>query len=321
MGDGRVACFRERALAWLQGQAWLDSPSYRFEHAIALLTNLLGDAKEPVLDGLHGTWLGHPLHPPLTDVPIGAWTAALVLDLADARHPRDDGFQAATRHCVGVGVVGAAGAMLAGVADWQYSQDYARRVGLVHGLVNLAATGLQTASWVERGRGRRRTARRLSGLGYVAALAGAYFGGDLVSRHGVGVDHGDRRLSPRGYVPVLADADLEEGRPRLVRADDVEVLLVRVDGAVHALGARCPHLGGPLHEGWLRGDVVVCPWHGSSYDLATGAVRRGPATTPLPCFTTRVVEGRIEVRCRPPVPQAPPGSVVAAEQENADAGH
>jgi nitrite reductase/ring-hydroxylating ferredoxin subunit len=71
-----------------------------------------------------------------------------------------------------------------------------------------------------------------------------------------------------------------------------------VGETVHAVGGRCPHQAGPLGEGWLHRGELVCPWHGSRFDLATGEPTQGPSTAPLPCFDTRVVDGRVEVRRR-----------------------
>ncbi|HET7306099.1 MAG TPA: DUF2231 domain-containing protein, partial [Segeticoccus sp.] len=249
----------ERALRALESQAWLDRPGYQLEHGVALTTNLLGDARTRVLNLLHGTWLGHPLHPPLTDVPVGAWTAAVFLDVADAVGRAGDGQRQAARQCVGLGVLGAGAAAAAGLADWQHTMDDARRVGLVHGTLNLAATGLMAGSWVRRGRGDHRGGRVLGLAGYVVAATGAWLGGSLVSRLGVGVDHADRRLAPRGFTDVCADADVAERTLHRVEVDGRSVLLTRLHGQVHAYGSRCPHLGGPLERGWVRDDCVVCP--------------------------------------------------------------
>lgn len=115
-------------------------------------------------------------------------------------------------------------------------------------------------------------------------------------------------------------SELETGVPRLVEVDGVDVVLVCQDGRIHAFAARCPHLGGPLAEGWLYDGTLVCPWHGSRFDLTSGQSVRGPATSPVPCLDTRVRHGLVEVRRRPVVPGANPGSVVANEQRVGDAG-
>lgn len=320
MVEMRLAEVAERALTAVEGQQWLDAPSYKLEHGMALVLNLLGGATEPVRNLLHGTWLGHPLHPVLTDVPVGAWTAALWLDAADFLFPQPEGFRSASQKCVAVGLVGAVGAAVTGLTDWQYTHDNARRSGLVHGSLNAVALGLYGRSWLDRRRRRHGRARLLSSLGYVVVQTTAYIGGDLVSRHRIGVDHADRGLEPRDYVAAMAEAELSEDQPVRVDVDGVRVVLVRTAGSVHALGEQCAHLGGPLSEGWIYRGSLVCPWHGSRYDLKTGRAVSGPSTAPQPCFQTRLRNGQVEVRRRPPVDTATPGSVVAREQRGTDAG-
>lgn len=76
----------------------------------------------------------------------------------------------------------------------------------------------------------------------------------------------------------------------------VPVLLARSQrGEVCALANTCTHLGGPLAEGSRVGDTVACPWHGSRFDLRTGAVVRGPAVFVQPRLEVRVRDDRIEV--------------------------
>lgn len=174
---------------------------------------------------------------------------------------------------------------------------------------------------MDHGRGRHRRGRLLAALGYGLVLASAYIGGSLVSSHRVGVDHADRRLEPRQFVTALPAAEVQEDHPRRAVVEGVAVLVVRSQDKIYALGEQCAHLGGPLSEGWVYRDSVVCPWHGSRYDLATGRNLVGPATSALPCFQTRIVDGQVQVRRPPPVPGATPGSVLAREQGHADAGH
>lgn len=79
-------------------------------------------------------------------------------------------------------------------------------------------------------------------------------------------------------------AEIPEGGARVIEIDGVEVAVFRRGNAVHALGNRCPHTGGPLALGKGDADEAVCPWHGARFDLTTGAVTRGPAQRGLPCF-------------------------------------
>jgi len=300
ISDQRFRQAAERAVNAVESQEWLDKPSYKLEHGMALALNLLGEHGERVGNFLHGTWLGDPLHPLLTNVPIGAWTAAMVLDATEEVMARPGGSTQAAQACVGAGVIGGVGAALAGLADWQYTHDRPRRTGLVHGALNTVGLGLYAWSWLARRRGAHRQGRLASGLGYAAVLFSGYLGGTLVYRHQIGVDHTDHGLDPRGFVAVLAADDLADGSVRRVEADGVGLVLVRHGDQISALGERCPHLGAPMASAWIYRQALECPWHGSRFDLTTGANLSGPATAPLPCFDTRLRNGRIEVRRRPP---------------------
>ena len=124
---------------------------------------------------LRGAWLGHPLHPALTDLPIGFWTSAWALDLVGGRRCAP-----AATALVGLGVVSAVPTMAAGVADWAEMPREKQRVGVVHAVCNLAATAAYTASFVARCRGRRGRGILWGFVGAGVATAGGYLGGHLV---------------------------------------------------------------------------------------------------------------------------------------------
>lgn len=253
-----------------------------------------GSAGTAVKDALHGVWLGHPLHPVFTDVPIGAWTTALALDLAA---DGDRGMDRAATFALGVGLAGAAGAAVTGLTDWSETDGQARRMGLVHGLLNITATTLVGAAFLRRRSGHRAEGRALAWTGYLIALGSAYLGGDLVYGKRIGVTHAVVDV-PEEYTPVARSADVPEGSMFRARKDEVDVLLVRQGGRLHALAHSCAHLGGPLSEGTLEDGCVVCPWHGSRFALDEGRVINGPATQPQPTFEVREQQGLIAVRAR-----------------------
>jgi len=289
----------ERALRAVEGWQVLDGPGYQLEHGISLTYLLAGRRARPLQDLLHGVWLGHPLHPALVTVPVGAWTAASVLDGLAATGRGGPGAGSAARVTVGVGVAGAVASAATGLTDWQHAHDGARRVGLVHAGLNSTALGLYSWSLLDRGRrGRAGRARLTAAAGLALTLASSWLGGALSYRHGLGTDHADRSPEPRRFTPVLQASDLVDGQPVGVDVDGVPVVLVAGDGEVRAVGGRCPHQGAPLGEGWLHRGELVCPWHGSRFDLGTGEPTQGPSTAPLPCFETRLREGRVEVRRR-----------------------
>lgn len=241
---------------------------------------------------VHGVWLGHPLHPVLTDIPVGAWTAALALDAAAGDDP---GMRRAARLAIGIGLAGALGSAVTGLTDWSETSGRSRRMGLVHGLLNLAATGLLAVSWLERGNGGRTAGRATAWAGYLIAAGSAYLGGELVFGRRIGVTHAAIE-EPEEFTEVARGDDLPEGAMKRARKDDVDALLVRQNGRVCALAHSCTHMGGPLSEGTLKDGSVVCPWHGSEFALDEGRVLNGPATQAQPRFDVRERDGAIEVK-------------------------
>ena len=242
-------------------------------------------------DLLSGTWLGHPLHPPLTDVVIGAWTSALLLDLLGGEDA-----EAGADRLVAVGVVAAVPTAAAGLSDWAELRSGSRRVGSVHAIGNTTALLLHTLSWAARRRGERGRGLALSGIGYAAATFSAWLGGHLSFAKGVGVNQAAFDEAPSDWTAVLDDAEVIEGKLTPARADGVAVLLVRKDGELSALADRCSHRGCSLHGGKLNpDDTITCPCHGSTFRL-DGSIVKGPATSPQPSFAARANMGRIEVR-------------------------
>lgn len=250
----------------------------------------------PVKDFLSGSWLGHPLHPMLTDVAIGSWTSAFMLDLFGGKRSRR-----AADSLIGFGVVSALPTAAAGLSDWSDLIGEERRVGVVHAAGNVTALACYGLSYLARRRGHRVRGLGWSMLGAGAATVSGYLGGHLSYRRGVNVNR-QAWNSPSPEWQVVADeGELASGAPVVVKAGDVDVLVVKRDGQVLAIAEVCSHAGGPLHEGSFDdSDCVTCPWHGSTFRLVDGAVVHGPATAPQPAFDARVEGGKVSVRPRPP---------------------
>lgn len=282
------------AITLIDRQPWLDEVAEVLQTAIGGAFRAGGAAGQNLQNFLHGTWLGHPLHSVLTDVPIGAWTAALVLDAVD-EISGNQAFGRAADASVAVGVAGAIASAVTGLTDWHKTDGRARRVGITHGLMNATALTLYAASLAARRRNNRRAGRGLSLLGYAISSAAAYLGGHLVYAEQVGVDHTVNQETPDRFVAVLDDADLPEGEMRRVEVDGTPVLLARHGGRLFAMIETCSHFGGPLAEGRLEGDSVRCPWHGSRFALEDGRVLEGPSVHPQPCLAVRVRNAQIEV--------------------------
>ena len=268
----------------LEGNAALDKPA-------GALSAVLGKVIRPgaVEDTLSGTPLGHPLHPLLVAVPIGAWSSSLLLDAVGD----DDG----ARRLVGLGLVSALPTAASGASDWLSTEGAEKRVGLVHAVINYGAIGMYAASWFARRAGRRGTGIGFSLAGASLLSAGGYLGGHLAYAQGVGVDTTAFQQYPQDWTDALAVDDLP-GEDVLAAAQvaGVPVLVTLRGGRPVVMADRCTHRGGPLHEGQVVDGCVVCPWHDSAFSLDDGSVRGGPATRPQPVLESRVHEGRLQVR-------------------------
>ena len=244
-----------------------------------------------VNEALSGTATGHPLHPPLTDVVIGAWTSAVALDWLGGKRGGP-----AANWLVALGVLSAPPTMAAGLNDAARLDGPSQRLALVHATTNVVATGLFGASWLARRADRPFVGRLLALVGYGTVSLGAFLGGHLSFRRGVGVDHTAFLEAPEDWTAVADEASVKELEPLLVRSADVEIVLVREQGALYALLERCAHQGGPLHEGRIEDGCVVCPWHSSRYRLSDGVALSGPTPHPQPALQVRVRDSKVEVR-------------------------
>ena len=170
------------AVAWtqkLEGASALDP-------VVSLVRPLVGKlvADPARRDLLRGAWLGHALHPLLTDVPIGLWTSATVLDLVGGPAARP-----AAQRLVGLGVLTAGPTAVTGWAEWSGSRQRDQRVGLVHAVANVTAVGLFASSWRARSQGRHARGVALGLAGSSALSLGGFLGGHLVAARKVGSRH------------------------------------------------------------------------------------------------------------------------------------
>lgn len=271
----------------------------RIEHLTVLdkvakpLAGLVSKAVRPrrVRNLLSGTALGHPAHPMLTDLPIGAWSMSALLDTVGGRSA-----EPAADLLVGAGILSAIPTAMTGLNDWSDTIGGETRIGVAHAGANVAALGLYVASMLARRSGRRGRGKALGLAGLGIMTVGAYLGGHLSFVRAVNVNHTAFEYGPQEWTPVLADAELAEGEHRRVTTGETAVLVVRDNGQLLALANTCSHAGGPLDEGEFGDGCVVCPWHASTFRLADGSILRGPASTPQPAYQTRVRDGKIEIR-------------------------
>ena len=269
----------------------LDAPAEAWAKKVR---GLLGPGA--VKDAISGTFLGHPLHPLLTDLPIGTWTSATLLDLIGGAGSRD-----AADRLVAAGIAAAIPTAITGTSDWADStpaDDTVRRIGAVHAVSNVAALALYGASLAARRRGRRGRGVLLGLAGMGALSIGGHLGGHLSYEKGVGVQQTAFRHLPEEWTSTVPEVEVTENAATHASAGDVEVVLARYEGRIYALANRCTHRGGSLADGELEGGCVTCPLHGSMFRLSDGAVMRGPATSPEPALDVRIENGTVQVRAR-----------------------
>jgi nitrite reductase/ring-hydroxylating ferredoxin subunit len=250
-------------------------------------------------DVLHGTWLGHPLHPVLIHVPVGTWLSAGVLDLFPPLRP-------AATVLIGTGVAAAVPASLAGAADWSEQEAGVRRLGVLHAGANTLALGLYAGSLAARRTGRGPLGLALAYAGLGVASASAAIGGHMSYSQSSGVSHATAAAQAltTDWTDLGPLDDLPEGRPALRTGGGhgvaVPLTVVRRGARVDVFVGNCSHLSGPLHEGRVeevRGATcLVCPLHGSAFDLDTGEPRRGPAANPQDKLEVRMEAGRVMTR-------------------------
>ena len=239
---------------------------------------------------------GHPIHPMLIVYPFAFLTGAFGFSLA-SRVSRRREMQTVPNYLVPTGVAAGLVAAVPGVVDYFQSvppQSSGKERATKHALLNVSALGLFTASWLLGRHNTRATLPLvLQALGTAAMSVAGYMGGTLVYRNQIGVDHRyanagqwqeESREHAENRALVSAGAPLEIDQMKLVHAAGERIVVGRTDRGYAAFQDRCPHNGGPLSDGVLICGTVQCPWHGSQFDVHTGAVKCGPAEKKIATF-------------------------------------
>jgi len=253
------------------------------------------DRTGSIKDFLHGRWLGHPLHSATTDIPIGALTVAIVLDVLNLR--------AAADVSLVIGILFMVLSAFSGAADYTDTDGTALLRATVHSTLMVLALILFVVSLALRSSdpADRAVPIVLSVAAYAVLLAGAYVGGDVAYVLGTMVNRHAFRAGKRDWAAIeIEGGELPDGVPVRAGAGATTLVLVRLGATIHAMDGRCAHAGGPLFEGPLVDGCIECPWHGSRFRVETGHVRRGPAVYDQPAYEVRQTEGgRWEARRRP----------------------
>jgi nitrite reductase/ring-hydroxylating ferredoxin subunit/uncharacterized membrane protein len=250
----------------------------------------------PIQNFLNGTWLGHPVHSVVTDVPVGAMTVSIVADLIGQHTVADVSML--------LGVLSMVAAAVTGLADYTEVDGTARNRATVHGTLMVVTLILYVVSLLIRSGNPpdRLVAILIALVGYGLLALAAAIGGDLVYLIGTHVNRNAWRGAGAKWIALDLGGlpDIPEGGPTKLRAGINDLAVVREGDRILAVHALCSHAGGPLPEGKLVDDQIECPWHGSRFHLANGHVARGPSMYDVPAYEIRKSEsGGWEARRQP----------------------
>jgi nitrite reductase/ring-hydroxylating ferredoxin subunit/uncharacterized membrane protein len=234
----------------------------------------------------------HPIHPALVHFPLAFLIGAFGFDLAGSVSNN------ATLWGIGaylapLGVLTALVAAVPGFLDYFFTippKSSGKRRATQHMILNLAAVALFAVAWLTRGGVAPEPSGltlMLEGAGTTALGVAAFLGGILITRNQIGVDHRyaaagkwqETRLEPEAGEPIVAGkvADLELDQMKLLHISGRRIVLARTENGYTAFDDHCTHRGASLADGTLISGIVQCPWHGSQFDVHTGAVCGGPA--------------------------------------------
>ena len=219
------------------------------------------------------------------------------------------------RHLNTMGLVTALAAAVPGLIDYTFAvppKSSGRTRATNHMVANLAALALfATARSGRNGNDDAAPARwsivaELLGAGVLAA--GGWMGGTLVTRNQISVDHryadaGKWRIEAQlpehagadGWIDVATADELKVDQMKLLRIGSYRIVLARTERGYVAFDDRCTHKGGPLSDGVLACGTVQCPWHGSQFDVDSGAAKHGPATASIATYEVAERDGRVRI--------------------------
>jgi nitrite reductase/ring-hydroxylating ferredoxin subunit len=258
---------------------------------------VLGPPGKLLQDLLNGSRLGHSLHPVVVDVVIGGSTAAVLLQVLSWLGVA--GLRVAILWILALTWLAGVSAIVTGLTDFKDTAtgDERHVVGL-HGLINIVATALFIGSFFALLGEADGIAGILLVVAYLVVGVGGFIGGHVVFKYGYMVNHNafSSGKKAKEYTPILPAAELPDGAPTKAMLGPTALVLVRRGDLVFALKETCSHAGGPLSQGTLVGDNIVCPWHASAFRLSDGAVRHGPAATRQVTYRARISGDQVEVQ-------------------------
>jgi nitrite reductase/ring-hydroxylating ferredoxin subunit/uncharacterized membrane protein len=258
----------------------------------------LGSPGRLLQDFLNGSWLGHSVHPVLTDVVVGGTTMVIFLDILRVFF-NVDGLEDATTWTLGLSVLAGVATIVTGLTDFKDTgTGNERNLAGLHGVINIIAVVIFFISLLQRLGGSHDAAFWVALVAYLVISVGAYIGGHVVFKYGYMVNHNAfaRGRRAKEFTALMPAAELAEATPTKATFGTTALVVVRRGDVVYALKETCSHAGGPLSEGKLNGDYIECPWHFSQFRLSDGAVRHGPATSRQVADRARINAGQGEIQ-------------------------
>jgi nitrite reductase/ring-hydroxylating ferredoxin subunit/uncharacterized membrane protein len=258
----------------------------------------LGSPGRLLQDFLNGSWLGHSVHPVLTDVVVGGTTMVIFLDILRVFF-NVDGLEDATTWTLGLSVLAGVATIVTGLTDFKDTgTGNERNLAGLHGVINIVAVVMFFISLLQRFGGAHDAAFWVALVAYLVISVGAYIGGHVVFKYGYMVNHNAfaRGRRAKEFTALMPAAELAEATPTKATFGTTALVVVRRGDVVYALKETCSHAGGPLSEGKLNGDYIECPWHFSQFRLSDGAVRHGPATSRQVAYRARISAGQVEIQ-------------------------
>jgi nitrite reductase/ring-hydroxylating ferredoxin subunit/uncharacterized membrane protein len=258
----------------------------------------LGSPGRLLQDFLNGSWLGHSVHPVLTDVVVGGTTMVIFLDILRVFF-NVDGLENATTWTLGLSVLAGVATIVTGLTDFKDTgTGNERNLAGLHGVINIVAVVMFFISLLQRFGGAHDAAFWVALVAYLVISVGAYIGGHVVFKYGYMVNHNAfaRGRRAKEFTALMPAAELAEATPTKATFGTTALVVVRRGDVVYALKETCSHAGGPLSEGKLNGDYIECPWHFSQFRLSDGAVRHGPATSRQVAYRARISAGQVEIQ-------------------------
>ena len=253
---------------------------------------------------------GHPIHPALIPFPFAFLVGAFAFDAAGVVFDREAMWTTGAYLAL-AGVGAALVAAIPGFIDYLFTvppDSSGKSRATKHMLIMLSAVGAFAAAWVIRGSAEARPELLqlvLEATGAGLLSIGGWMGGTLAYRNQIGVDHRYAKAGKwaesraesgsDGTAVVAQSGELEVNQMKLVRVNGRRIVLARTAEGYVAFDDRCTHRGGSLAGGTMICGTVQCPWHGSQFDVSSGAVKAGPAKESIATYAVAVKGNRIEV--------------------------